>query len=83
MEKMPNLPVACAMWRPQPNMITGNESWILCGGTHHSVMSYDLCAQNMRDFAEIMGIEFVHINKDTTIEGLRNTLALGDIIWKG
>ena len=42
---MPNLPVACAMWKPAPDMITGNEAWILSGGTHHSVISYDLSAE--------------------------------------
>ena len=30
-KKMPKLPVASAMWRPEPDMITGNESWILSG----------------------------------------------------
>lgn len=79
---MPNLPVACVMWKPEPNMITGNEAWILCGGTHHSVISYDLNAQHMKDFAEIMGIECVHINKDTTIDDLRMKIQLGDVIWK-
>jgi L-arabinose isomerase len=79
--KMPNLPVARVMWKPTPDMITGNEAWILCGGTHHSVISYDVTADMMRDFAEIMGIEFVHISKDTTIIELSEKLALGDIIW--
>ncbi len=78
---MPNLPVACAMWKPAPDMITGNEAWIISGGTHHSVISYDLSAENMKDFAEIMGIECVHISKATTIEDLRLKLALGDVIW--
>ncbi len=81
MQKMPNLPVAGVMWRPMPNMITGNEAWILSGGTHHSVISYDLNAEMMRDFAEIMGLEFIHINANTTIPELRDKLALGDIIW--
>jgi len=80
--KMPLLPVAGVMWKPMPDMVTGNESWILSGGTHHSVISYDLTADMMRDFAEIMGIEFVHIGKDTTIPALRNQLMLGDVIWK-
>ena len=31
MKKMPKLPVASVMWRPEPDMITGNEAWILCG----------------------------------------------------
>lgn len=81
MAKMPNLPVASVMWRPTPDMITGNEAWILSGGTHHSVISYDLDADIMRDFAEIIGMEFVHINKDTKISELRDKLALGDLIW--
>ncbi len=81
MKEMPNLPVASVMWRPEPDMITGNEAWILCGGTHHSVISYDLTAEHMRDFAEIMGIEFIHIGKETRIGELRDKLAIGDIIW--
>ena len=36
----------------------------------------------MRDFAEIMGIEFIHINKNTTIPELQEKLALGDAIWR-
>lgn len=79
---MPNLPVACAMWKPMPDMNTGNEAWIRCGGTHHSVISYDLTAQHMKDFAEIMGIECIHINKQTTIDELKRTLAIGDLIYK-
>jgi len=81
MQKMPNLPVASVMWRPMPDMITGNEVWIRCGGTHHSVMSYDLTAENMADFAEILGIEFMHISKDTTIDAIKTKLAMGDVIW--
>ncbi len=79
---MPNLPVAYAMWKPMPDMNTGNEAWIRCGGTHHSVISYDLTAQHMKDFAEIMGIECIHINKKTTIDELKMTLAMGDLIYK-
>jgi L-arabinose isomerase len=81
MQKMPNLPVASVMWRPMPDMITGNEAWIRCGGTHHSVISYDLTAENMADFAEIMGIECMHISKDTTIDGIKTQLVMGDVIW--
>ncbi len=81
MKEMPNLPVASVMWRPAPDMVTGNEAWILSGGTHHSVISYDLTAEHMRDYAEIMGIEFIHINQNTTIPELRDKLAAGDVIW--
>jgi L-arabinose isomerase len=81
MKAMPKLPVASVMWRPRPDMVTGNEAWIRCGGTHHSVISYDLTAEHMRDFAEIMGVEFVHINQNTSIENLKMMLAMGDVIW--
>jgi len=78
---MSNLPVACVMWKPKPDMITGNEAWIRCGGTHHSVISYDLTAEHMKDFAEIMGIECIHIDDKITIDDLKLKLAMGDVIW--
>lgn len=79
---MPNLPVARAMWKPLPDFKTGVESWIYAGGAHHTVFTLDIAAETMRDFAEIMGIEFVSIDKDTKIEELRRELAVNDIIWK-
>src|SRR5699024_12565454 len=33
---MPKLPVATAFWTPEPNLQTGAEAWILCGGAHRS-----------------------------------------------
>jgi L-arabinose isomerase len=79
---MPNLPVARAMWKPLPDFTTGLESWIYAGGAHHTVFTFDINTETMRDFAQIMGIEFVSINKDTKIEELRRELAVNDIIWK-
>jgi L-arabinose isomerase len=35
-EEMPNLPVAGILWKPQPNLSTAAEAWILAGGAHHS-----------------------------------------------
>ena len=63
--EMPKLPVAGVLWKPLPCLQTSAEAWIYAGGAHHSVLSYSLTAEHMRDFAEIMGIEFVYINKDT------------------
>ena len=80
-KSMPNLPVASVMWQPKPNMIVGNEAWITCGGTHHSVISYDLTAEQMKDFAEIMGIECIHIGENTNIDDLKLKLAMGDVVW--
>ena len=79
---MPNLPVARVMWKPMPDLKTGAECWILAGGAHHTVLSYTVTADQMQDFAEMMGIEFVHINKDTTVNELKQLLFLQDIAWK-
>ena len=79
---MPNLPVAKVMWRPEPDLLTGAEAWILAGGAHHTVLSYDLDAEQMRDFARIMDIEFVHINKDTDPVAFEKELMLADLCWK-
>lgn len=80
--KMPNLPVARVMWKAMPNLKTGVECWITAGGAHHTTLTYDVSAEQMRDFARIVGIEFVHITKDTTVESLENELFLNDLAWK-
>lgn len=80
--EMPNLPVARIMWKALPDLKTGAECWILAGGAHHTVFSYSLTAEHMQDFAEMMGIEYVHIGKDTSVETLKQLLFLQDIAWK-
>ena len=79
---MPNLPVARIMWRPEPDLLTGSECWIQAGGAHHSVLTFDVTAEQMRDFARIIGLEFVHITKDTVPELLEEQLMLFDLTWK-
>ncbi len=79
---MPNLPVARVMWRAMPDLTTGVECWITAGGAHHTVLSYDVSAEQMRDWARMMDIEFVHITKDTTVEALEKELFLNDLAWK-
>ena len=79
---MPNLPVARVMWRAMPDLLTGVECWITAGGAHHTVLSYDVTAEMMRDWANIMDIEFVHISKDTTPERLEDELLVKDLVWK-
>ncbi len=79
---MPNLPVARVMWQAEPSLTTGVECWITAGGAHHTVLSYDVTAEQMKDWANMMDIEFVHITKDTTVESLENDLFLADLAWK-
>nr|WP_325185966.1 L-arabinose isomerase [uncultured Oscillibacter sp.] len=79
---MPNLPVARVMWQAEPSLTTGVECWITAGGAHHTVLSYDVTAEQMRDWANMLDIEFVHITKDTTVESLEHDLFLADLAWK-
>ena len=53
-----------------------------CWRAHHTVLSYDVTAEQLRDWARMMEIEFVHITKDTTVEGLEHELFLNDLAWK-
>lgn len=71
---MPNLPVASALWIPEPNLTTGAEAWILAGGAHHTAFSLDLTAEQMGDWGAAMGIECVFIDQDTTIRQFKNEL---------
>ena len=79
---MPNLPVARVMWRAMPDLTTGVECWITAGGAHHTVLSYDVSAEMMHDLANMLDIEFVHIDKNTTPEALEEKLFLMDLAWK-
>ncbi len=56
---LPKLPVARAMWLPQPDLKRAAAAWIFAGGAHHTSFAYSLTADHLRDFAEIAGIEFV------------------------
>jgi L-arabinose isomerase len=80
-EAMPKLPVARALWKPYPNLRDAAESWIIAGGAHHSVYSTALKTEYFRDWAELMGIEFVLIDKNTSPARLRDELRWGEAYW--
>lgn len=80
--EMPNLPVARVMWEAEPDLLTGLKCWIMAGGAHHSVLSTQVNAQILEDWANIMGIEFVHITGNTTVESMKQQLFLNDLAWK-
>lgn len=78
---LPKLPVASALWIPQPNLEIGAAAWILAGGTHHTSFSYDLTVEYMEDYADIAGIELVVIDKDTTISSFKKELQYNDLYY--
>ena len=78
---LPKLGVASALWIPQPNFEVGAGAWILAGGTHHSCFSYDITAEYWEDYAEIAGIEMVHINKETTMPEFKKELRMNEVYY--
>ena len=82
LKPMPKLPVAGVMWKPLPSLAVSAECWIKAGGAHHSVLSYDVTAEMMKDWAEMMGIEFLHIGENTTVEDFEKEIFWNDIAYK-
>ena len=80
-QDMPNLPVARTMWKPAPSFLEGLECWIIAGGAHHTVLSYDISDRTVQDLARILGIELAVINKNTTTLSLERDLKIGDVIY--
>jgi L-arabinose isomerase len=80
--ELPNLPVARVLWKPYPDMKTGCAAWIYAGGAHHTAYSQNLTAEHLQDFADIAGLEFIRIGKDTRLDQLRNELRWNDASYK-
>ena len=59
----------------------GAGAWIRAGGTHHGAFSYDITAEYGDDFAEILGIEHVNIDKNTTISDFKQQLRNNEVYY--
>ena len=51
-------------------------------GARHTVLSYDVTTEQMREWARKIDIKFVHITKDMTPDKLEEELLVKDLIWK-
>ena len=65
-QALPKLPVARAVWEPEPNLETSAEAWLTAGAPHHTVLSTALTIEELDDFAEMMSTELLLIDRDTT-----------------
>jgi len=79
---LPKLPVARVLWKPYPDMKTGCAAWILAGGAHHTCYSQNLTSAHLEDFAEMAGIEYVLIGKDTRLHQLKKELQWNEAYYK-
>jgi L-arabinose isomerase len=79
---LPQLPVARVLWKPYPDMKTGCAAWILSGGAHHTCYSQNLTSQHLEDFADMAGIEYVLIGKETNLRRLKNELKWSEVYYR-
>lgn len=79
---LPKLPVARVLWKPMPDMKTGCAAWIYAGGAHHTCYSQNLAAEHLEDFAEMAGIEYVLIDKNTDLLRLKNELRWSEMYYR-
>ena len=80
--EMPNLPVARVLWKPQPSLRVAAGAWILAGGAHHTGFSLSVTAEQMIDWAELVGVEALLIDKNTDLLAFRNQLRWSDVAWR-
>ncbi|WP_437583417.1 L-arabinose isomerase [Paramicrobacterium sp. CJ85] len=81
-EDLPKLPVACAVWEPEPDFATSASCWLTAGAAHHTVMTTALHLEVFEDFAEIAGIELAEIGEGTTVRGFAQELKLGQVYYR-
>lgn len=79
--EMPNLPVAKALWQPQPNLEISGAAWIYAGGAHHSVYTQGITLAQLLDFTEMAGVECVVIDNDTTVRGFKQELRFNAVYY--
>ena len=77
--KLPNLPVARAVWKCRPDFATACESWIHAGGAHHTGFSYTVNREHLEDFATIASIECVVIGAKTDASAFRQELRANEV----
>ena len=73
-QPLPRLPVARVLWVPKPNLPVAAAAWIHAGGAHHTGFSLAVTAEQLEDFAEIAGLEFLRIGDSTTISDFKKEL---------
>jgi len=73
-QPLAKLPVARALWMPQPNLKVAATAWILAGGAHHTGFSQAVSVQQLEDYAEIADLEFVLIDEATDLRAFKQQL---------
>ncbi len=80
-QPLPKLPVARAIWDPEPSLKIAATAWILAGGSHHTALSQALTVEHLQDFADMAGLECLLIDAKTNIESFVKELRWNDTYY--
>jgi len=80
-EPLQKLPVACAVWKPEPSLPVAAEAWIYAGGSHHTVLSTALGTETLVDFCKIAGVEFLSIDHETEINQFQKEIQWNNLYF--
>jgi L-arabinose isomerase len=78
---LPKLPVARAVWVSRPNLQVAAACWIHAGGAHHTGFSQAVTTEMLEDLAEIAGIEFLLVNRDTELRRFKQELRWNEVYY--
>jgi L-arabinose isomerase len=73
-QPLPNLPVARALWAPRPDLQTAAAAWIYAGGPHHTVFSQAATSEPIEDFADMVGMQCLVIDRETRLREFKRQL---------
>jgi L-arabinose isomerase len=66
---------------PRPDLKTAAAAWIYAGGAHHTGFSLALTAEHLADYAEMAGMEFLLIDRDTRLDAFKKELRWNDLYY--
>ena len=80
-QPLPKLPVARAIWAPEPNLKIAATTWIYAGGAHHTALSHALTPEHLQDFADMAGLECLMIDGNTNVADFVKELRWNDMYY--
>jgi L-arabinose isomerase len=80
-QPLPKLPVARAIWVPEPDLKIAATAWIFAGGSHHTALSHALTPEHLQDFADMAGLECLLIDRNTNVGDFVKELRWNDTYY--
>lgn len=80
--RLPNLPVARAVWEPRPDFATSAEAWLTAGGAHHTVLSTAAGIEAFEVFATIARTELLVIDEHTTRRSFADQVRWNNVYYR-